>query len=132
MKKNLVYLLVGFSILSLILSGILIHQGSQNQQQSLIIEFEYAGRFEIVITHHGVSAVTTRLGLYQVFITRNIGEPWEISFIQHKLEIENMPMYVSIQTLGGEILYSSVLVAQESTIDIDCVAECNVVIVNSN
>jgi hypothetical protein len=106
--------------------------GNHSRAQSLIIEFEYAGRFEIVTTHHGVSETTTRLGLYQVLISRNIGEPWEISFIQHKLEIEDFPIYMSIQTLSGEIIYSSVLVAQESMIDIDCVAECNVVIVNSN
>ena len=127
MNNNLKYILAGFSFITLLLSGIIIRQGAQNQHQSLIIEFEYAGRFEIVSSHHGVTETTMRLGLLQVFITRTIGEPWEISFIQRKLEIVNIPMYVSIQTLDGEILYSSVLVTQETMIDIDCITECNVV-----
>ena len=90
------------------------------------MRFEYAGRFDVIMTHHGISETATRLGLHQVYVSRTVGEPWEISFIIYKHDSGATPMYVDIKTLEGDLIYRSVIVTKESVIDIDCIRECNV------
>jgi hypothetical protein len=124
-RKTLIILAV-FSISSIILSGVLIQQGRQIVNQSFVLKFEYAGRFDVVMTHHGVSETATRLGLHEVYVSRIVGEPWEISFFTYKHDNDAIPMYLNIKTVQGELIHRSVILSRESSIDIDCINECNV------
>ena len=127
MNRKILNIVAVFSLISMLLSGVLILQKNQTEKQSLVMRFEYAGRFDVIMTHHGVTETSTRLGLHQVFVSRTVGEPWEISIFTYKHDNDAIPMYVNIKTLEGELIHQSVIITREGLLDIDCINECNVI-----
>ena len=99
MKKILVYILLGLSVSSLVLTGVVVRGGLTSKTQRLIVEFQNAGRFEVVATHHEISETYICTGIKQVYVSRMVGEHWGVSFCVQKLEISNSPLYVFIKTL---------------------------------
>jgi hypothetical protein len=123
-NKLLVYTIALISLSSLILTGILVKNGLSNQTQSVVVEFEYAGRFEIVHTHHGVSETFLGFGKHQMLISRTIGEHWGISFFAQRLDGAEMPLFVFVKTLDGDTVFSTVLASQDSFLNMDCTTLC--------
>ena len=126
MKKILVLFLVISSISSLLITGWIVQAGISKPTQTLVVEFEYAGRFEVVYTHHGISESKIVFGEHQVLIFRNIKEPWSISFFAQRIDNAEAPLYVYIKTLEGETVFSTVLATRESVLNIDCTNTCNI------
>ena len=126
MNKLIVYTLVGLSLLSLSLTGVIVSQGLSIQTENLIVEFEFAGRFEVIYSHHGITQTSLALGIQQIPIARNIGEHWEITFIVQKMEVSSSPLFVYLKTLDGEIIYSTNVVEQDGILDLDCETLCTI------
>lgn len=122
MKKTHIGLLLAFSFACLALTGIIIKGAQPNQEY--LVEFLCSGRYEIVYVHHGFSEVITTTGVHQVFISRNIDEPWGVSFSVTKYEISNTPLYVSIKTLEGETVYNTAVAGHDGYLFMDCKLIC--------
>ncbi len=127
MNKLVVYVLVGLSVLSLSLTGVIVSQGLTIQKEHLVVEFEFAGRFEVIYSHHGIIQTSLALGIQQIAIERNIGEHFEISFIVQKIEVSSSPLIARIKTLDGEIIYSTNVVEQDGVLDLDCETLCAII-----
>jgi hypothetical protein len=115
--------LIGFSLISLMISGVFIQQ-DRKITQNLIVEFENAGLFEVTMTQRGVTNSITRFGYYLV-ISRYIDMPWDVSFVARMLEYDPSPLYVKVKTMDGEIIHRTVLVDKDSTLIINCIRLCS-------
>ena len=109
----------------MILAGFLIK--NNDLSQSLVVEFEYAGRFEVVFTHHEVSETFLCLGKKQVLISRNIGEEWGVSFFVQRLDYAPNPVFIYIKTLDDVTIFRTVLASHDSFLNIDCASICEIV-----
>jgi hypothetical protein len=126
MNKILVYTFTALSCASLLLTGLLVINESKDQTQSLVVEFEYAGRFEVIYTHHGIPETKMCFGVHHVYISRNINEHWNVSFMVNKMETGASPLFVHIKTLDGNTIYRTVLANQESVLFMDCSTICDI------
>ena len=124
MKKIYLILFVAQSLSCMLLAGMVVMQGASPNQQ-YIVEFLSSGRYEIVYVHQCISDIITTTGLHQVYISRNINEPWRISFTVTKLETTNVALYVSIKTIDGEALYNTAIGAHDGYISMDCNLICD-------
>ena len=122
------YILLGFSLSSLVLTGVLVRGALVSNTQHLIVEFQNSGRFEVVYTHHEFSEAILCTGIKQVHISRTIGEPWKISFCVQKLEINHSPVYVYIKQLNGDVIYNTVLAGTDGYLHLDCSTICDITI----
>ena len=80
----------------------------ESKTEHLVIEFEYPGRFETILTNNGFSESKISLGFHQVYVSRRIGEPWMIHFTIRKLDNSGSPLFVRVSTLEGEVIYTTV------------------------
>ena len=126
MEKKITLTLIIISTISILLTGQIISESINTETQRLIIQFEYAGRFEVIYTHNQVSESVTKLGIHQIYVSRRINEPWEIYFTVSKIDSVKAPLFIYIRTMEGEEIYRMVLSKQEGYLNMDCNTVCEI------